>query len=377
MKTQAFIPVLVASILLSINVFAQKDTTEIKFGDKHLVIIDKKSIKARSIGNLEKGIVTFEEEIAKSEKAISELSAEVEKLEGRLEGLTAEEAEKAEKKINAKKAKIKEHEKKIEAFEKGIDEIEESIDELEEELDKLDDIGFHSDEFDKYDDMAEDEREKAMNRDAEFKGHWAGFEFGFAQFMNPDYALSTDDERGFLQTAPERSFGYAINFMEFNIPIHERLFGFTTGMGLKWESYALSENIDIIEDENGIIRAETVPLDVREYKKNRFNSAYLTIPAIAELQIPMGKHRFYVGAGVTGSVRAWSKQKQTYYIDNRKYKDKFVSDYQLSPFRYGATFRIGYGKIGLFANYSMIPLFKEGAGPELYPITVGVRILNL
>jgi hypothetical protein len=44
----------------------------------------------------------------------------------------------------------------------------------------------------------------------------------------------------------------------------------------------------------------------------------------------------------------------------------------LSPFQYGLTARLGYNGVGVYVNYSLSSLFKDGEGPELYPWSAGL-----
>jgi len=64
------------------------------------------------------------------------------------------------------------------------------------------------------------------------------------------------------------------------------------------------------------------------------------------------------------------------YTGGSKQKEKVKSDFNLSPLRYHLTVRAGYKFVKVFANYSMVPMFKEGMGPELYPVTVGLTLIS-
>ncbi len=375
-------------LTLAYGANAQKDSTEITVGKRKIVIIDTRNVKERAVSNLEEGIVRFQSEIDKAEERIDKLENDIDKLD--------ENSDDYDTQVKVKEAEIAEQEKKIAALEKGIAEIEDGIEELENQIDtelnKLsnikDDLNieFETEGNEDYETEHKELSDEKYNR-KEYNAHWAGIEFGFANFMNnghdllstpevEDFGIATDAQTDFMQLKAERSFATNINFMEYNIPISRYYFGITTGLSANFSSYSLEQNVDLIEDANGVIQGIQIPETERDYTKNKLNTTYFTIPLLAELQIPLGKHRFYLQAGATGSVRAWSKQKQIYYIDGEKYKNKFVNDYQLSPFRYGATVRFGYGPLGIFVNYSMVSLFKEDCGPELYPIEIGMRILN-
>ena len=56
--------------------------------------------------------------------------------------------------------------------------------------------------------------------------------------------------------------------------------------------------------------------------------------------------------------------------DDGKTKDR--NSFHINPLKYEWTGRIGLGELSLFANYGMTPLFKDGKGPELVPMTIGI-----
>lgn len=376
-------------IFVSVQVFAQKDTTEFELGKKKLIIIDKKNQKENAIYNLEKGKETFEKEIILAEELIKkheelvkrneELIKEQELLIKKKDKLEESEAEleKQRAELEKQKAELEKHRAIIElnkkkklAFESGVREIDKGIEEIEKGLDVIDE------ELEEMDNGCIDFKLKRHAHKKRFNSHWAGFEVGLFNFANSSQAIASDEEVDFMKLIPEKSMGYKINIFEFNVPISKYFFGFATGAGIEWNSMALSENINLYEDANGVIQAEYIDVNVKNFKKNKLNAAYITVPLIFEIQFPVGRKKLYFGAGLTGSMRAWSKQKQTYTIDGRKYKDKKLDDFQLSPFRYGITARAGYGGIGLFAEYTPVPLFKEGSGPEIFPVMIGLHIID-
>ena len=353
-----------------------------------MIIIDKKNQKENAIYNLEKGKETFEKEIILAEELIEkqeELIKEQEELikEQELKIKEKEELEKPEEELEKQRAKLEKQKAELEkhktlieinkkkklAFESGIRDIEKGIEEIETGLDDIDQ---------ELEDMCADIDHKVLKHihKKRFNSHWAGFEIGLLNFLNSSQVIARDEDVDFMKIIPEKSMSYGLNIFEFNVPISKYFFGFATGAGMEWNSLALAENINLYEDENGVIQAEYIDVNEKDFKKNKLNAAYVKIPVLFEFQFPLKHRKLYFGAGITGSMRAWSKQKQTYIIDGRKYKDKKYDDFQLSPFRYGITARIGYGDIGIFADYSLVSLFKEGSGPEMYPVMIGLHIID-
>jgi hypothetical protein len=64
-----------------------------------------------------------------------------------------------------------------------------------------------------------------------------------------------------------------------------------------------------------------------------------------------------------------------YTEGGQKSKEKARGDYHLNPLRWGVTARVGYRALKLYANYYMMPLFKEDMGPELYPFSIGLVLI--
>ena len=111
------------------------------------------------------------------------------------------------------------------------------------------------------------------------------------------------------------------------------------------------------------------------YSKSKLNTFYITVPLILEVQFGPKKKGF-IGVGVIGDLKLCSNTRLKYQEGGSKQREKIKSDFNLSPLRYHLTVRAGYRFIRLFANYSMVPMYKHNMGPEVYPITVGMTLIN-
>jgi hypothetical protein len=92
---------------------------------------------------------------------------------------------------------------------------------------------------------------------------------------------------------------------------------------------------------------------------------------LLEYQIP-NSNGLWISAGLIGGLKMGSHTKVK--IDGKKYKDR--NDFNINPFRGGSTVRLGYKGFNIFGTYYFTPLFKDGRGPEMDPITVGIGLLN-
>jgi hypothetical protein len=80
--------------------------------------------------------------------------------------------------------------------------------------------------------------------------------------------------------------------------------------------------------------------------------------------------RFKVSLGIKGGYLVQSHTK--YEDDNGKIKTYNIKN--LNKFQYGPTARIAYGNLGISGYYSLVNLFKDGKGPELTPISMGISL---
>lgn len=213
-----------------------------------------------------------------------------------------------------------------------------------------------------------DEPAEKKTKKKKFKPHYAGFEIGLNNFLDPDYSLHTGD---FMDLNTTKSWNYNLNFLEYGIGLGTSYAGLVTGMGFEWSNYVFDRNNSIEKEIDGNITSLYEPPN--GIAKSKLSMTYLTVPLMLEFQIPAGNKRIHISGGITGGVKLASKTKIKYQDGGRQ---KVKDDFSLSPFRYGATFRIGYRAINLFANYYFSPLFGETAEPELYPFSVGLNLIS-
>jgi hypothetical protein len=225
-------------------------------------------------------------------------------------------------------------------------------------------------EMDEEDDK--EKNEKKHSKSKKFKPNYAGLEIGMNNFMNSDYSLHTGS---FMDLNTAKSWNFNLNFLEYGIGLGTSYVGLVTGMGFEWSNYVFDSNNSVEKDANDFIVERDLSTLYTGITKSKLATTYLTAPLLLEFQIPAGKKRIHISGGVIGGIKIGSKTKVK-YNDGNKNKSNIKGDYNLSPFRYGATVRVGYRAINLFANYYFSPLFVENTGPELYPFSIGLSIIE-
>ena len=163
------------------------------------------------------------------------------------------------------------------------------------------------------------------------EAHWAGLDFGVTMLLNASGANNFPNNPQW-NNDPARSQVWNLNILEHKFNIAKEYFGITTGLGFSFTSVAL-KNTNMNPDKS-----------------------------------------FYLAAGVIGGVRLSSKTKRKGEIDGEKFTVKNKGTYSLNSFKLDATVRLGYNDFGVFASYSMLPLFNVGKTAEVYPLTFGLSL---
>lgn len=229
-----------------------------------------------------------------------------------------------------------------------------------------------------------DKETKEKYRGRKLNPHWAGLEVGMNIFQTTDYSIYDDREYAgdeVFDLRSGKSLSWNLNFAEFAFKNKRKTFAVVTGMGISFNDYAFDLDVTMEkEDRAGIDRAGIIiPVDItREntsVRKSKLHVNYLTVPLLLEVKTPlrMGNSNLSLSAGAIGSLYIGSHTKYKYY---NKAKVKLKSNYHINQWKYDLTGRIHFGGVTVFANYSMTTLFKNNLGPEIYPLMVGVSLIN-
>jgi len=212
-------------------------------------------------------------------------------------------------------------------------------------------------------------KDKKHKKSGNFNGHWEGLEVGFNSFAGADYALYNNVE--FMSLNQSKSLEFDLNFGEVNVGLYKSYIGLVSGLGFSFNDYRFENPYTIAR---GSYMNQAVPLTYDGLSKSKLSVSYFKVPLLMEFQIPVDNHgsRLYINGGIIGGVKIGSHTK----VKHGDMKDKDRSSFYINSFKYEATARIGYKGVGLFANYNLNPLFRDGKGPGLTPFTVGISFLD-
>lgn len=233
-----------------------------------------------------------------------------------------------------------------------------------------------------------------------FNGHWAGFDIGLNGYVNGDYSMNFPQEYEYLDLRMEKSIAVGINFFEQNVRLsRNQKWGMLTGLGLGFNDYRFLRPTHLTMDSSSL---EGYLYDGISIRKSKLSVMYLTLPLIFEFQTNpwCKKNSFHIGAGMVMGTRLASHTKVYFDEFNKSFtlnqfdtetgdyepvyigtspnnpKVKHYGDWFLNPFKFDATVRIGWGVVNLFGTFSVNSLFRDGRGPELYPWSAGITLVN-
>ena len=205
-----------------------------------------------------------------------------------------------------------------------------------------------------------------------FRGHWTGIELGINNFLDDDLTLSREGDASYMDLNTGRSTAVNLNFAQFSLGFGSSYIGVVTGMGIEFNNYFFDNNNTIAEIDDQVVG---VPLDGENLAKSKLTTTFLRVPLFLEGQFPRTNRgrRVFISAGLVGGFKLGSHTKVVFDNDGKdKSKDK--DDFNINPFRYGLTARMGYGCIAVYSDYYFTPMFVRDKGPELHPFNVGLAL---
>lgn len=213
-----------------------------------------------------------------------------------------------------------------------------------------------------------------------FKGHWAGCDIGFNGYLNSDFSQDLAPEDNFMDLNSSKSVMFSINFLQYNIGLqkHKNNVGLVLGAGWTFYNYRTDQPYTFERDpDTGKTIGVPVP-EERSVEKNKITSSFINIPLLLEWQIPSSQphHRFYISAGPYCGFKLSGHTKLVYKENGNRTKDKGKDDINLTAFQYGTMVKIGYRYINLFASYNFSTFYTKNRGPELYPYTIGLSLIQ-
>lgn len=199
---------------------------------------------------------------------------------------------------------------------------------------------------------------------AKVQGHFVGIGAG-ALYTHNDFA-NINSASGMEMTFSNEIFWNPIGY---TLPVIDKYFGLTSGIGMTWRNLHLGNNTHLVNS-NNVSVVEEAPAGITYYY-SRLRTFDFTVPFYAELQ-PLGRSGFFISGGVLFGVNTFSSYKVKYKnSDDRKVKSVEGKDYNVNPFSLSYVAQMGWNDIGIYCRYTPTSFFKEDKGPDVQTMSVG------
>jgi hypothetical protein len=175
----------------------------------------------------------------------------------------------------------------------------------------------------------------------------------------------------------------------YDLPIGKTGFSVAPGLGLTFSKVNLDESVITTNTQGTSFINYKKDLDFASianfnYDGSSFYSSWAEVPfELRYISKPInGRSRIKVAAGIRAGLNMTSNRKVNVYVKDRQEEETFkrgpINDF--ASFRYGATFRIGYGAINLFGYYGLNQMIKENRNYnklDLRQYSIGVSITGM
>jgi hypothetical protein len=209
-------------------------------------------------------------------------------------------------------------------------------------------------------------------KNRKFRGHWAGFGLGINNFLDDDFTISREGNDLFMDLNTGRSWAINLNFAQYSFGFGTSHVGLLTGLGLEYNNYFFDRD-NSIEEVNDYIVIDSLKGNVA---KSKLTTMFLRVPLILEVQFPrtVRAKRIFISGGIVAGLKLGSHTKVILKEESGKNRDKNNDDFNINPFRYGLTARLGYGSVCVYGDYYITPMFVSDKGPDLHPFSIGMTM---
>ena len=124
--------------------------------------------------------------------------------------------------------------------------------------------------------------------------------------------------------------------------------------------------------------------DTTRFKKYKLSTAYLEAPVELRFSSKPDDNKKSIKAAIgvkVGTLLSATVKGKNLEDKNGNSLNSYTSKEKSKKFfnqnRLSATARLGYGHFSIFGSYAITPLFKEGLGPQVRPMTIGLTLSGL
>ncbi|MGZ4038851.1 MAG: GIN domain-containing protein, partial [Bacteroidia bacterium] len=206
--------------------------------------------------------------------------------------------------------------------------------------------------------------------------YWSGFFMGSTGYMNSRQGFTVNKPYNYMELDYSKCFNFQLNLFQSNIHLYKNYINLVTGLGFTFNQYQFENKVKLNAD-SSFTWGKVDSSNTYTYKKDRLKTAYINVPLLLDFNTNANRRKsVHISIGVVGGYLIGARTKEVLVKDGVKSKYTRNDNYNLAPLTANAYASIGYKWITVYAEYQLNQMFKNGHGPELYPFSVGIRLVR-
>src|SRR5690554_3641290 len=186
---------------------------------------------------------------------------------------------------------------------------------------------------------------------------WNGIDIGVNGILSGNHDFNLPASTEFLEPDYGKSRYISFNVGQVKGRIVKDYVGFTMGLTAQIYNYKYSGSNEFAFVGDSLF---IFPSGDKNITKNKLRATYIGIPAMLEFNTSLDpKKSFHISAGVIGIIKIENMYKQKYSLDGNDNKTSIKGDLGFNRWGADAMVRVGYGKLTLFTQVGLLPLFDN------------------
>ncbi len=201
-------------------------------------------------------------------------------------------------------------------------------------------------------------------------GHWHGFYFHFSNLATSSMKINQFSE---IELHDGRSYGWSLNGLQASTALNRsKSLLVVTGVGYDWNKYRFSDGISI----QSIAGTSQIVPNNSDVLTSIIKTQYITIPLMLDWQFNSFRHKkTFLALGVQGNFNTRSLSRIHYRNGFGEILRQDINSLHFRFFRPDMIVQFGVGKICFHTTFALQSMFKGGKGPEMHPISFGIRLI--
>jgi hypothetical protein len=212
--------------------------------------------------------------------------------------------------------------------------------------------------------------------------NWFSFDLGYANYRDESEQMAYLSiypglpynkywvNSNSLKLDNRKSSNFNIWIVQQKLNVYQHKINLKYGVGFEMFNFRFEQPISF-RNEPG----KTVFMDDINFTKNKLFVKYLTVPVQLNFQPnPYNRKGFYASIGLSAGYLVDARNKQ---ISPERGKQKYDGNFELNNFRFATIGELGIGGIRLYGSFGSINLFdKNQSHFSLFPYSIGLRFSN-